>query len=88
MNEEIKYRGFGIEFRAMISNEKSYFSKKRFESFCFFILVLLSFLVYIALNIYTLEPLQFLEVTGAMMIYAGYTVRQIQKEKKKDEIKS
>ena len=86
MENSIKYRGFSIEFRAMLSNENSYFSKKRFESFCFFGLVLLSFIIFMAVNMATIEALEFLEVTGALMIYSGYTVTQIQKEKK-NEIK-
>jgi hypothetical protein len=86
MENSIKYRGFWIEFRAMLSTENSYFSKKRFESFCFFGVVLLSFIIFMSVNMSTIEPLEFLEVTGALMIYSGYTVTQIQKEKK-NEIK-
>jgi hypothetical protein len=87
MENSIKYRGFSIEFRAMLSTENSYFSKKRFESFCFFGVVLLSFIIFMAVNMATIEALEFLEVTGALMIYSGYTVTQIQKEKK-NEIKN
>ena len=78
---------FFSELIKLLSNEKSYFSKKRFESFCFFILVLLSFIIFMAVNMATIEALEFLEVTGALMIYSGYTVRQIQKEKN-NEIKN
>ena len=82
MKQQIEYRGFSIEFRAMLSNEPSYFSKKRFESFCWFGVVILSFVVYMIINIRSLEPLEFLELTGAAMVYSGFTVSQIQKEKK------
>lgn len=82
METEIKYRGFGIEFRAMLSDEPSYFSKKRFESLSIFIAVLISYVVYMIVNIRSMEAMEFVEVSGAMMVYGGYTVSQIQKEKR------
>lgn len=88
MNEKIEFRGWGIELRAILSNEKSYFSKKRIMSAAFEISVWVSFIIYMIVNIRSITPFQFIEVTGAMMVYAGFTGVMIQKEKKKDEIKS
>jgi hypothetical protein len=79
---EIKYRGFVIEMRALWSNERSYFSKKRIESTFIFLSVLVTYIWFCALNLDIISAIDFTIVSGAMMVYGGYTVNSIQKEKK------
>ena len=79
---EIQYRGFVIEMRALWSNEPSYFSKKRIESTFIFLSVLVTYIWFCALNLGTMSAIDFTVVSGAMMVYGGYTVNSIQKEKK------
>lgn len=72
------------EFMAMYSNQPSYFSKKRFESSIAFLtaMILIVWHVY-----YTRDKITNSEVLAdatLLFIIAGYTVNQIQSEKKKD----
>lgn len=87
MSEEIKYRGFCIEFRALWSNEKSYFSQKRFQRSWLFFSALIPQVAYIWMHIKTLTPLELLMLTSPLFAMSGYLVNVTQKEKKNDEIK-
>lgn len=77
---------FFTELLKMWSNEPSYFSKKRVESSMIFVSVLATYIVYCIWNMRTMSATDFTIVSGAMMVYGGYTVSAIQKEKK-NEIK-
>jgi len=70
------------ELIKLLSDEKSYFSKKRVESFIIFLAVLITYVWYCIVNITTMSATDFTLVSGAMMVYGGYTVNSIQKEKK------
>lgn len=76
---------FFNELLKMWSDEKSYFSKKRVESSIIFVTVLVTYVWYCIENIGVMSATDFTIISGAMMVYGGYTVSQIQKEKKKDE---
>ena len=79
-----KIKWFFGELVKLLSNEKSYFSKKRVESFIVFLAFLITYIWYCAVNITTMSATDFTLVSGAMMVYGGYTVNSIQKEKKND----
>lgn len=85
MKTKIEYRGFLIEFRAMLSNEESYFSQKRFASVFNFIAVLIVYLVWSGVNMMEMTATDFGISSGIMMAYGGYTTNQIQKEKKSNK---
>lgn len=86
MKEQIKYRGFWIEIRALFSNEPSYFSKKRIESAAWFLSAFVAITTYTWIHIMTLSPTDIVLLTGAMIASAMGTVSSIQKEKR-DESK-
>jgi hypothetical protein len=73
---------FFSELIKLLSDEKSYFSKKRVESFIIFLAVLITYIWYCIVNITTMSATDFTLVSGAIMVYGGYTVNSIQKEKK------
>lgn len=78
--ENIKW--FVREIGATFSNDKSYFSRKRIESCLLFISALVSTLAWFIYHFKTLTYMEMLAVTGALFVYAGYTMQVIQKEKK------
>ena len=73
---------FFSELIKLLSDEKSYFSKKRVESFIIFLAVLITYVWYCIVNITTMNATDFTLVSGAIIVYGGYTVNSIQKEKK------
>lgn len=83
MRTNIKW--FFTELLKMWSNEPSYFSKKRVESSILFITALILECWYLIGNMFNLTSDQFLMHFSAIMVFAGYTVSQIQKEKKNDK---
>lgn len=88
MSEEIKYRGFWVEFRAMLSNEPSYFSLKRWERFEAYHFALLCHVGYIIWNFTILSPLELLMLITPLYFIAGYNMNKTEKSKNlKNEIK-
>ena len=77
-----KIKWFFSELLKLWSDEKSYFSKKRVESSIIFVAVLVTYIVYCFRNFNVMTATDFTIISGAMMVYGGYTVTQIQKEKK------
>ena len=75
---------FFSELLKMWSNEPSYFSKKRVESSIVFVSVMVTYVWFCIVNFYNMSAADFTIVSGAMMVYGGYTVTQIQKEKKNE----
>ncbi len=82
MEEIIKFRGWKIELRALWSNEKSFFSKKRIESNICFLSVIITYLIWFFVNVKTMTATEFSIASALVMAYGGYTTNQIQKEKK------
>ena len=79
---------FIIEIRKTFSNEPSYFSSKRIERYLLFMGAFTSVMFYIWTHTKTLLYTEILALTGALFLYAGYTLNVTQKEKitdKKDE---
>lgn len=75
----IKYLLIQIYFT--FSNRPSELSRKRIESCMLFISALSCTLVWFIYHFKTLDYLEMLAVTGALFVYAGYTMRVMQKEK-------
>lgn len=73
---------FIIQIRATFSNEPSYFSRKRIESYLLFLGAFSATMTYIWINITSLLYHEILALTGALFFYAGYTMQVIQKDKK------
>lgn len=84
MDSENKYRGFWIEFRAMASNEPSYFSKKRFMELTSFIIFIMAYITYMIVNMRTITPEGFVVASAPVMAIIGYVLNHIQKEKKNE----
>jgi hypothetical protein len=70
------------EFFDMYSNTPSYFSKKRFESSMAFLSAMFLILGHAIYNRNTITNSEILADATLLFIIAGYTVNQIQKEKK------
>jgi hypothetical protein len=70
------------EFMAMYSNHDSYFSKKRFESSMAFLSALGLILAHAHYSRATITNSEILADATLLFVIAGYTVNQIQKEKK------
>ena len=70
------------QFFAMYSNQDSYFSKKRFESAIAFIGAMGIILCHVWLHRATLTNSEILSDAALLFTIAGYTVSQIQTEKK------
>lgn len=83
MKEKIEYRGFSVEFRAMLSNEPSYFSLKRWERFEAYHAAILLHIAYIIWNFSTLAPLEFLMLVAPLYLIAGYSMNKTEKAKPK-----
>jgi len=76
------FKWFILQIRATFSNEPSYFSSKRIERYFLFLGGFSSLMYYIYIHIDTLLYTEILALTGAMFVYAGYTLNVTQKEKK------
>lgn len=77
--ENIKYVITQIYYT--FSNHPSELSRKRIESCLLFISALTTNLIWYAYHFRTLDYLEMIAVTGTLFVYAGYTMRTIQKEK-------
>ena len=75
------------ELNKTLSNEPSYYSSKRLERLVLFISANISVDVYTFKNIDKMSTSDILLIFGAKMVYAGFQVKQIQKENKQDETK-
>ena len=72
------------EIVKMYSNEKSFFSKKRVESFVAFAIAQSGMIWFLVEHIHTMTISDLLLWAGTEFLIAGYTVNQIQKEKKEE----
>lgn len=81
----IKIKWFFSELLKMWSDQPSFFSKKRIESSMIFMAVLVTYLVYCYENFNVMTATDFTIISGAMMVYGGYTVSQIQREKRDEQ---
>lgn len=73
---------FMREFMAMYSNKDSYFSKKRFESSIAFIGAMFLVIGHAIYSRATITNSEIIADAALLFAIAGYTVNQIQKEKK------
>lgn len=78
--ENLKW--FGKEMMMMYSSKKSFFSKKRIESGIAFIIAQVGMLTYFFEHHTTMDMGSMLLWAGAEFTIAGWTISQIQKEKK------
>jgi hypothetical protein len=72
---------FVAEIIKMFSDEKSFFSKKRVESFISFAVGQSGMIWFLIENVHTMKTSDLLLWAGTEFVLAGYTVAQIQKEK-------
>lgn len=70
------------QFAAMYSNKNSYFSKKRFESSIAFLGAMFIIIGNVIYHRDTITNTEILADAALLFAIAGYTVNQIQKEKK------
>ena len=73
---------FFIEMLNLWSDKPSYFSKKRVESSLSSIIAQVGMILYLVKRIDTMDIYEFLMWAGAEFLIAGYTISQIQREKK------
>lgn len=84
-----KIKWFFQEIMKMYSAEESYFSKKRVESGVAFLIAQFGMVFFLVKKLDTMDVYELSIWAGMEFLIAGYTVTQIQKEKKdnKEEIK-
>ena len=82
--ESTKIYWFVFELIKTLSNESSYFSKKRIESFTAFVIGQIGMVYYLIEHIQTMTSTDIGVWSAIEFLIAGYTVNQIQKEKKDD----
>ena len=75
------------ELNKTLSNEPSYYSSKRLERLVLFISANIIVDIYVYKNIDKMSVSDVLLVFGAKMVYAGFQVKQIQKDLKNEEPK-
>ena len=73
------------EFINIYSSGKSFFSKKRIESSIAFIIGQLGMILFLLVNVTTMDTYDICLWAGVEFAIAGYMVNQIQKEKKVDK---
>lgn len=73
---------FFKELMNLYSDKPSYFSKKRVESGIAFIIAQVGMIAYLVAKIKDMDIYEFLMWAGVEFLIAGYTINQIQKEKK------
>ena len=73
---------FFTEMINLWSDKPSYFSKKRVESSMAFIIAQAGMIIYLVKRVDTMDIYEFLMWAGAEFLIAGYTISQIQREKK------
>ena len=81
-------RWFIAEIMKMYSSQKSFFSKKRVESGVAFLIAQIGMIYFLVKKIDAMDVYELSMWAGIEFLIAGYTVTQIQKEKKevKEEI--
>ena len=82
--ESTRIYWFIFELIKTLSNKPSYFSKKRIESFTAFVIGQIGMIYYLIEHIQTMTSTDIGVWSGIEFLIAGYTVNQIQKEKKDD----
>ena len=80
-----KIKWFFTEIMNMYSAHDSYFSKKRVESGVAFLIAQLGMVFFLVKKIDTMDVYELSVWAGMEFLIAGYTVTQIQKEKKNKE---
>ena len=75
-------RWFVTEIMKMYSSQKSFFSKKRVESGVAFLTAQMGMVYFLVKKIDTMDVYELSMWAGIEFLIAGYTVTQIQKEKK------
>lgn len=73
---------FFKELMYLWSDKSSFFSKKRVESSIAFIIAQAGMICYLVTHMDTMDIYDFLMWAGAEFLIAGYTISQIQREKK------
>ena len=73
---------FFKELLNLWSDKPSHFSKKRVESSIAFVIAQSGMVTYLIARMDTMDIYEFLMWAGAEFLIAGYTINQIQKEKK------
>jgi len=73
------------ELIKIFSSEKSYFSKKRIESFIAFIIGQYGMIYFLLKHIHTMSTTDIAMWAGIEFFIAGYVINQIQKEKKESK---
>lgn len=73
---------FFKEIMNLYSDKPSHFSKKRIESGIAFLIAQTGMIWYLLTHISTMDVYEFLMWAGAEFLIAGYTISQIQREKK------
>lgn len=73
------------ELVKVFSNENSYFSKKRIESFVAFIVGQYGMIYFLINHIITMSTTDIAMWAGIEFFIAGYVINQIQKEKKENK---
>ncbi len=76
------------EFIMTFSNSKSLFSSKKIERFIVFWTFLILSIVYISINIYTMEAWDFCEIAALFLIYGGYNSLMSLRDKRVDKNQS
>ena len=82
--QSTKIYWFISELIKTLSNEPSYFSKKRIESFISFCIGQFGMIWYLIEHVQIMTSTDIGVWAGIEFLIAGYTVNQIQKEKKND----
>ena len=77
-----KIKWFFTEMMNMYSSRSSYFSKKRVESGVAFLIAQFGMIFFLVKKIETMDVYELSIWAGMEFLIAGYTVTQIQKEKK------
>lgn len=80
-----KIRWIIKELIKVFSDEKSYFSKKRIESFVAFIVGQYGMIYFLLKHINTISATDISLWAGIEFFIAGYVINQIQKEKKENK---
>jgi hypothetical protein len=84
VKNDIKW--FIKEMGKIYSTEDSYFSKKRIESGMAFAVGQFGMVYFLVQNVDTMTMQDMLMWSGTEFLMAGYTVNQIQKEKKRKDV--
>lgn len=78
---------FFVELRDIYANRDSYFSKKRIESGAAFAFCLIISACFVWIRRNSMTTAEFVWILSIWLFIAGYTVKEIQKEKQNDNEK-